>query len=183
MIHFRMAKDQTRRNFLRTAPLVAAVSLPLTEKFLFASSVASGGAQTVTPEPFQLFTATKLADAMKALQAQPGNNNLYESKAVPLTIVMTTEDKKSGKEFEYHEGRDHVFLIMDGATKYEVGGTPKDARSTKPGEWLAPASEGATALELKKGDMLVLPRGTPHKRSTETSVTFMLISTTGSMTA
>ena len=51
--------------------------------------------------------------------------------------------------------------------------------NTKPGEWLAPASEGAKSLTLKKGDMLVIPRGTPHKRSTEGSVTFTLISTTG----
>lgn len=174
-----MAKDQTRRNFLKAAPLVAAVSLPLTEKFLFAS----GAAQVAAPEPFQLFSAGKLADAMKMLQAKPGNDNLFDSKTLPLTIVMTTEDKKSGKEFEYHEGRDHIFQILDGATKYEVGGTPKNARETKPGEWLAPESEGATALELKKGDMLVLPRGTPHKRSTETSVTFILISTTGSAPA
>ncbi len=88
---------------------------------------------------------------MKALQAKPGNDNLYEPKALPLTIVMTTEEKKSGKEFEYHEGRDHIFLILDGATKYELGGTPKEAHSTKPGEWLAPVSEGATSLTLEEG--------------------------------
>jgi mannose-6-phosphate isomerase-like protein (cupin superfamily) len=94
--------------------------------------------------------------------------------------VMTSEEKKSGKEFEYHEGRDHIFQILDGTTVYEVGGTPKNARNTKPGEWLAPTSEGATTLTLRKGDMLVIPRGTPHKRTTETSVTLILISAEGS---
>lgn len=173
-----MAKDQTRRNFLRTAPLAAAVSLPLTEQ-LFASGRASGGAQTTTPEPYQVFTSGKLTDAMKALQSKPGNDNLFASKALPFTVVMTTEEKKSAKEFEYHEGRDHIFQILDGTTVYELGGTPKDARNTKPGEWLAPASEGATSLTLHKGDMLVIPRGTPHKRNTETTVTFTLISIEG----
>jgi mannose-6-phosphate isomerase-like protein (cupin superfamily) len=176
VVNFRMVKDQTRRNFLRSAPLAAAVSLPLTEKFLFASSAAAGDAQNGTPEPIQVFTAGKLADAMKALQTKPGNDNLFASKALPFTIVMTTEEKKSGKEFEYHEGRDHIFQVLEGTTVYELGGTPKDARNTKPGEWLAPASEGATTLTLHKGDMLVVPRGTPHKRSTEASVTFTLIS-------
>ncbi len=183
VVNFRMVKDQTRRNFLRSAPLAAAVSLPLTEKFLFASSAAAGDAQNGTPEPIQVFTAGKLADAMKALQAKPGNDNLFASKALPFTIVMTTEEKKSGKEFEYHEGRDHIFQILEGTTVYELGGTPKDARNTKPGEWLAPASEGATTLTLHKGDMLVIPRGTPHKRSTEASVTFTLISIEGSVKA
>ena len=164
---FGMVNNRTRRNFLQTAPLAAAVTLSLTDKLALA---ADGGqsAGSAAPQTFQVFTAEKLADAMKAL---------------PLTIVLTTEEKKSAKEFEYHEGRDHIFLILEGATKYELGGTPKDARKTKPGEWLAPASEGATSLTLKKGDMLVIPRGTPHRRSTEGNVTFTLISTTGTVKA
>jgi mannose-6-phosphate isomerase-like protein (cupin superfamily) len=183
VVNFRMAKDQTRRNFLRTAPLAAAVSLPLTEKFLLASNASLNSVEASTPQPFQVFTADKLSDAMKTLQAKPGNNSLFDSKALPFTIVMTTEEKKSAKEFEYHEGRDHILQILDGTTFYELGGTPKNPRNTKPGEWLAPASEGATSLTLHKGDMLVIPRGTPHKRSTEASVTLVLISTTGSVPA
>ena len=94
---------------------------------------------------------------------------------------LTAQEKKGVGEFEYHEGRDHVFLILEGATKFEVGGTPKNPRNTKPGEWLAPDSEGATSLEVKKGDMLVIPRGTPHRQSTEKSVTWMLISPSGAL--
>ena len=103
--------------------------------------------------------------------------------ALPFSVTITTEAKKIASEFEYHEGRDHIFLILDGATKYELGGTPKNGHKTKPGEWLAPESEGAMSVTLKKGDMLVIPRGTPHKRSTAESVTFYLISTTGSASA
>ncbi|HEX4577694.1 MAG TPA: cupin domain-containing protein [Edaphobacter sp.] len=177
---FCMVNDRTRRNFLRTAPLAAA-TLSLTDNFGFASEGQSGSA---APQPFQVFTAEKLADAMKALQAKPGNDNLYEPKALPLTIVLTTEEKKSAKEFEWHEGRDHILLVHEGETVYELGGTPKGAHDNKkPGEWLAPASDGATSLTLKKGDMLVIPRGTPHRRSTKGSVTFTLISTTGTVPA
>ena len=177
-----MANEHTRRNFLRTAPIAAAVALSATDKF---ASASDGGqsAGSAAPQPFQVFTAEKLADAMKVLQAKPGNDNLYEPKALPLTIVLTTEETKSAKEFEYHEGRDHVFLILEGATKYELGGTPQGAHKTKPGEWLAQASEGATTVTLKKGDMIVIPRGTPHKRSTEGSVTFTLITSSGTAPA
>jgi mannose-6-phosphate isomerase-like protein (cupin superfamily) len=177
-----MVNDRTRRNFLRTAPLAAAVTLSLTDKLASASDGGQSAGSSV-PQPFQVFSAEKLADAMKTLQAKPGNDSLYEPKALPLTIVLTTEERKSAKEFEYHEGRDHIFLILEGATKYELGGTPKGAHKTKPGEWLAPASDGATTLTLKKGDMLVIPRGTPHKRTTEGSVTLTLISTTGTAPA
>ena len=85
-----MAKDQTRRNFLLTAPLAAA-SLPLVDKLAFAAE----GAQAAAPEPFQVFPAEKLADAMKMLAAKPGNDSLFANKALPFTIVMTTEEKKS----------------------------------------------------------------------------------------
>jgi mannose-6-phosphate isomerase-like protein (cupin superfamily) len=64
-----------------------------------------------------------------------------------------------------------------------VGGVPKNGHNTKPGEWLAPSSEGSKSILMGKGDMLVLPRGTPHKRSTEDSVTLILISPYGVMKA
>src|ERR1035438_5502303 len=86
------------------------------------------------PATFQLFSAQSIQDDIKALQATPGNNNLIEAKTMPCTVVITTEVAKSAKEFEWHEGRDHVLQILDGTTVYEVGGTPKNGRNTKPGE-------------------------------------------------
>ena len=181
MVHFCMAKDQSRRDFLWTAPLAAAATLSLTDK-AFASTVSAGAGHNAdaAPVPFQIFTAQQIADDSKALQAAPGNKNLVDSSAgEPVAVVLTAEKAKIAKEFEWHEGRDHIVQILDGTTVYEVGGTPKGAHSTKPGEFLAPESVGATKLTMKKGDMLTIPRGTPHKRSTEGSVTFLLISPSG----
>jgi mannose-6-phosphate isomerase-like protein (cupin superfamily) len=115
-----------------------------------------------------------MASALSAVQASHGSKNLVTSPAT--LMVISEETKKAGKEFEWHETRDHVFQVLDGATKYEVGGTPKGGHQTKPGEWLAPESEGAKVVELKKGDFLFIPRGTPHKRTTEGSVSLLLIS-------
>jgi quercetin dioxygenase-like cupin family protein len=98
-----------------------------------------------------------------------------------FTVVLTTENTKEGKEFEWHEGRDHIFQIIEGSTIYEVGGTPKNGRNIRPGEWLASECEGTTTYTLHKGDMLVLRRGTPHKRTTKDSVTFTLISPQGTV--
>jgi len=175
MLHFHMVKPHTRRTFLRSAPLAAAAGFCLAESTL----PATADAQSTTPVPFQLFTAAKLADAMKALEAKPGNDNLFDNPALPFTVVLTTEASKSAKEFEWHEGRDHILQVLEGTTEYEVGGTPQGGHNTKPGEWLAPASQGATTFTLHKGDMLLIPRNTPHKRSTANSVSFYLISTTG----
>jgi quercetin dioxygenase-like cupin family protein len=175
-----MAKNNSsRRNFLRTVPLAAAAGFTLADTLAAVAQTADAGAAAV---PFKLFTGKELDADEKALQAAPGNKNLMDQSAgFPCAIVMTTEVHKSAAEFEWHEGRDHIIQIIDGSTLYEVGGTPKNGRNTKPGEWLAPASEGSKSILLGKGDMLVIPRGTPHKRSTEDSVTFYLISPYGAM--
>ena len=175
-------KNPSRRNFLCTAPVAAAAGLTLADASLFASQTAGQNtAPAAAPATFQLFTAQAIQDDSKALQANPGNNNLVGGKN--FTIALTAEKTKSGVEFEVHEHRDHVLQILDGTTVYEVGGTLKNARNTGPGEWRAPAADGTTTLTLNKGDMLIIPRGTPHKRSTASSVTLMLISPQGTVTA
>lgn len=168
-----MKMNASRRNFLRTAPIAAAASLSAS------APLAVAWGETGETEMFQVFTAEALAADIRALQATPGNNNLVTAKN--FAVVLTTETAKSAKEFEWHEERDHVVQIVEGTTVYEVGGKPRDGRKTKPGEWLAPQCEGTTRLTLKKGDMLTVPRGTPHKRSTVGSVTFFLISPMGTV--
>jgi mannose-6-phosphate isomerase-like protein (cupin superfamily) len=179
-----MAKNTSRRNFLRTAPVAAAVGFALTDTLIAAAQAAPGADVAAAGVPFKLFTGKELDADAKALHEQPGNNNLVTQAAgLACAIVMTTEAHASAKEFEWHEGRDHIVQIIDGSTLYEVGGTPKNGRNTKPGEWLAPASDGSKSILMGKGDILVIPRGTLHKRSTEDSVTFYLISSFGAMKA
>jgi mannose-6-phosphate isomerase-like protein (cupin superfamily) len=172
-----MANVQTRRNFLWTAPLAVAVALPvlpLTDTLLHAAPADAEAKQGAT---FKVFPASTLEGMVKSLEEAPAAKDLVTGK-VGVSITISTEEKKAAKEFEYHQHRDHVFQVLDGSTRYEVGGKPKDARQTKPGEWLAPESEGATTITLNKGDMLVVPRMTPHKRITEGSVSLLLINAT-----
>jgi mannose-6-phosphate isomerase-like protein (cupin superfamily) len=173
-----MAKNTSRRNFLRTAPVAAATGFTLTHTLMAAAQAAAlpGADVVAAAQPFKLFTSKELADDMTALDAKPGDNRLYDSKAIPLQIILTTEKHKSAAEFEWHEGRDHVLQIIEGSTLYEVGGTPKGIKAMGPGEWHATGSEGSKSILMVKGDMLLIPRGTLHKRSTENSVTLMLIS-------
>jgi quercetin dioxygenase-like cupin family protein len=162
-----MLKDQSRRAFLRSAPLAAAAGLALTD-----SLTAEAQAQTASV-PFQLFNNEKIEDAIKALHTKPGNNNLFDNPALPFTVVLTIEEKHAAKEFEWHEGRDHILQVLEGSTTYELGGKPEGAHNNKlPTEWLAPTSTGATKMTLHKGDLLLIPRNTPHKRTTDSSVTF-----------
>ena len=173
-----MGKKTSRRNFLRTAPVAAAAGITLADSIaaLAQASSMSGEQVAAAAQPFKLFKSNELDSDMKALDEKPGDNRLYESKSIPVQIILTTEKHKSATEFEWHEGRDHVLQVIEGSTLYELGGTPKGVKQMGPGEWHATSSEGSKSVLLGKGDMLVIPRGTLHKRSTEDSVTFTLIS-------
>jgi mannose-6-phosphate isomerase-like protein (cupin superfamily) len=180
MIESHMTKAQTRRNFLRTAPL-AAVTLPLAGTLFSASPALAETGQSTDEKSqatFQLFPAATIDEMVKGLQAAPAAKDIVSAKGLAVSMTVSAEEKKIAKEFEFHEHRDHVFQVLDGATVYEVGGSPQNARQTKPGEWLAPHSEGFTSIALKKGDMLVVPRMTPHRRVTEVGVSLLLINAT-----
>jgi quercetin dioxygenase-like cupin family protein len=169
-------QSASRRSFLAATP-VAAATLALADAALF-SAPAAAQSPAPAPKAYAIFHAQAIQDDIKALQGKPGDANLFGTGN--FSVVLTTEAAKSAQEFEWHEIRDHIVQILEGTTIYELGGRPKDGRSIRPGEWLAPSAEGATALTLEKGDMLIIPRGTPHKRSTAVNVTFLLISPKGS---
>jgi mannose-6-phosphate isomerase-like protein (cupin superfamily) len=170
-----MATQTSRRNFLRSAPLAAAASLALPEML----------EAQAAPEPmaakyeYKLLSGGELAKQEAALHAKPGNFDFTAAAGLPLTCVLTVEEHKTGAQFEWHEHRDHMFQILEGETSYELGGKPEGAHMTKPGEWLALQSVGATTVPVRKGDILIVPRNVPHKRSTAGSVTFLLISANG----
>lgn len=166
-------KQSDRRNFLRSIPMAAAAGLTIAE-VLPALAVAQATAP-MSEENFKVFSAQELADDIKALEAKDGpanSNRLFADKNFLLDLWV--EKKNTGKEYEWHENRDHVLHVLDGETTYELGGTPKGAHSTGPGEWLAPAMEGAKTVTLKKGDILVVRRNTAHKRTTAKRVVFTL---------
>ena len=120
-------KNPGRREFLCAVP-AAAASLALADSLFFPSNAAAQEAAGTGAPSFHLFTAETLHGDIAALNESPGNNNLVTEKT--LTVVLTTEKTKAGKEFEWHQGRDHVFHILEGSTIYEVGGTPKNGHST-----------------------------------------------------
>ena len=168
-------ENPSRRNFLRAAPAAAAVGLVLADAPLFA--LPAGSPPGAAAVKFKHISAAEMESEIRKSEANPGNITLVpETGGVEFSMVMTSEKANIAPEFEMHQHRDHVFEILEGSTIYEVGGTPKGGRTIGPGEWRGPNVDGATKITLNKGDRLIIPRGTPHKRSTPGSVTLTLIS-------
>ena len=170
----------SRRSFLRTAPVAAAGGLTLADALQAVAQGNAGADVAAAAAPYQFIPSNTLEADVQALASAPGDKRLFNEKSVPVSVGISTEQHKSGAEFEWHEGTDHIVHVLDGSTLYEIGGKPTAGHVNKgPGQWLSPTAEGTKSIVMSKGDMLIIPRGTLHKRSTEDSVTFMLISTTG----
>ena len=54
---------------------------------------------------------------------------------------------------------------MKGEATLELGGVQVDPKEVTPGEWRSKTVTGAQSVVIKEGDLVMVPRGTPHRRT------------------
>jgi quercetin dioxygenase-like cupin family protein len=166
-------QNSNRRKFLINAPAAAAAGLAFTDAAMFSAPAFAQAEMGLSKVPFTLVKSDELDADIKA-EGKNANKILYTD--ANFEIALTTETATHGAEHEWHEYKDHIIHILDGTTMIEVGGTPKGAHKLSTGEWRAAECEGFSPVTLTKGDTLILPRGTPHRRITTGTVTLTLTS-------
>jgi mannose-6-phosphate isomerase-like protein (cupin superfamily) len=110
--------------------------------------------------------AQSLADVQKKLGAENKAEDLIGGAGMQLRVAIQHEKDKSGSPGEVHDASDDVYYVTEGSAELVLGGTLEAAKEVEPGEWRAPRIVGGQKIEIKKGDLIVVPRGTPHQRST-----------------
>lgn len=65
-------------------------------------------------------------------------------------------------EAEVHLGDTDTIRVVEGEAAFVVGGELVDGREVSPGEIRGPSVKGGRVLNLKPGDVVVVPHGTPH---------------------
>jgi mannose-6-phosphate isomerase-like protein (cupin superfamily) len=63
---------------------------------------------------------------------------------------------------EIHGKNTDIFFVVDGSATLVTGGTVVDAKTTAPDEIRGTAITGGEVHQLSKGDLMVIPHGTPH---------------------
>ena len=63
---------------------------------------------------------------------------------------------------EVHDHETDVIYVLDGTATLVTGGTLVEPKVIAPGETRAPNVEGGDTRQLAKGDVVVIPPGTPH---------------------
>ena len=76
-------------------------------------------------------------------------------------MVAGAHREKPG-QVEVHEKTTDILFVVEGEATYVTGGRMINGKQTQPGEWLGESIEGGEEHHLKKGDVIVVPAGTPH---------------------
>jgi mannose-6-phosphate isomerase-like protein (cupin superfamily) len=117
--------------------------------------------------PFVVMSAQSLDDVQKRLQPDNKTSELIESAGLQFRVAVQHEKNKTGAAAELHDASDDVYYVLEGSATLVLGGKLTDAKETDPGEWRSPRITDGKTVEIKKGDLVIVPRGTPHQRSTE----------------
>jgi quercetin dioxygenase-like cupin family protein len=130
----------------------------------------------VAPVPYFVKSAASLAELEKTLggQGAHGADLVKAVGPVAVEVVWKHEEENQQNGVESHDGRDHVFFVTDGKAQFTLGGEAIDPKEVSPGEWRAPRSKGSQTVEVKKGDLIFIPHGTVHSRTTKGSRFTML---------
>lgn len=142
----------------------------------FALCVSAQTRQPAAPiRPFVVKTAQSVADLEKSLRAENKTEDLTGGEGTQLRVAVQHDKKRDTAEAESHDASDDVYYVLEGAAQLTLGGKLENPREATPGEWRAARIVGGQTFELKKGDLIVVPRGTPHHRVNSPGKEFSLI--------
>jgi len=116
--------------------------------------------------PVVVLSSQSLADVEKKLGTENKTEDLIGGPGMQLRVAVQHEKNKAAGLAEVHDASDDVYYVTDGSATLILGGTLEAPREVEPGEWRGPRIIDGKSFEVTKGSLIVVPRGTPHQRST-----------------
>jgi len=115
--------------------------------------------------PYVVMTGQSVADLQQKLQPSNKAEDLIGGEGMELRVAIQHEKDTVAANGEIHDASDDVYYVLDGSATLTLGGTLEAAKEVEPGEWRGQIA-GGQKIVVNKGDLVVVPRGTPHQRST-----------------
>lgn len=128
-------------------------------------------AQTRTPstpsKPFIVKSRQEIADIYRIAEKETGNKQIDVAPAAgtQMRVAVFHDEKRENDLFEVHDSSDDIYLILDGEATLMLGGTLIEPNEISSGEWRSKTASGGREIKVRKGDLVVVPRGTPHQRT------------------
>ena len=121
----------------------------------------------------------KTNQEVSAIEKALGNENkvsdLIGGEGMQLRVAVQHDEKKDSADAEVHDAADDVFYVLSGSAQLTLGGTLENPREATPGEWKSAKIINGKTFTITKGDLIVVPRGTPHQRINTKGKEFTLI--------
>ncbi len=76
--------------------------------------------------------------------------------------VISAGKRTTPGQAEIHGKDTDIFFVVDGTATIITGGTIVDEKTTGPDEIRGASIKGGSSTQLKKGELIVIPHGTPH---------------------
>lgn len=144
--------------------------------FVLSAAVVAQTRQPSAPiRPFVVKTKQSLADLEKSLRGANKVEDLTGGAGTQLRVAVQHDEKRETAEAESHDASDDVYYVLEGAARLTLGGRLDNPREVSNGEWQAASIAGGQTFEIKKGDLIVVPRGMPHHRVNAKGREFSLI--------
>jgi mannose-6-phosphate isomerase-like protein (cupin superfamily) len=144
-----------------------------------AAFLVSLNAQTRQPsspaKPFIVKTKQSVDDLEKSLRTANKVEDLIGGAGMQLRVAVQHDKLRENADAEVHDESDDVYYVLDGSAQLTLGGTLDAPREATPGEWKSKKINGGTTVEIKEGDLIIIPRGTPHQRSSIKGKEFSMI--------
>jgi mannose-6-phosphate isomerase-like protein (cupin superfamily) len=133
-----------------------------------AQSVVTGQTQRAPSSPtrpFIMLQAQSLSDLEQKLRADNKVEDLIGGEGMQLRVAVQHDKSRPTALAEVHDASDDVYYVLEGTATLTLGGKLDSPREAEPGEWRSPRIIGGQTLQITKGDLIVVPRGTPHQRT------------------
>ena len=116
--------------------------------------------------PVVVLSSQLLDDLKQKVQAGNKTEELIDSNGIQLRVAVQHEKNKIGAAAELHDASDDVYYVLEGGATLVLGGKLDAPKEVEPGEWRSLRIIDGKTYEISKGDLVIVPRGTPHQRST-----------------
>ena len=114
----------------------------------------SPAAAAETPPPVLFFDHGKVNESFR--------NGGILFKDPKRNYQVHTSHREGPGEAELHTRDTDIFYIQQGTATFVTGGKMIDPQNTAPDEVRGKGIEGGEARHLVKGDVIIIPNGTPH---------------------
>ena len=139
--------------------------------FLVASFSTLAFAQTRKPaepsKPFVVKTGRQLSDIYREAERESGNKQIdvVAAAGTQMRVAVFHDEKRENDLFEVHDASDDIYYVLEGEATLMLGGSLTEPNEISAGEWRSTAATGGQRIVIRKGDLIIVPRGTVHQRT------------------